>query len=376
MKFFVIFTLVLAGTCFDVSAAPRRPSQPQCLKLLDHYQTSPINLTGKLAVTYVDQEIEKMKAELEKKKDPRAEKIDSHELGVLDLTRPNDGIRRLSNDLIHQAEVEVSPDGSKFLYTQREKLDDFENHSEFWQVNMDGTSKTKLMGGQPIGVPAWIYPKGEEFIFINWGTESGDSKLWTFNMLSKVVKAFPGNLAGPADPEVSYDGKLITFKMMVEGERNQQNAENQPSIYVMNINGSGIKRLTGLQKSARFSDHDPVFSKDGSKIYFERYYGPGDWFEASQDRGGDPRHNWWGIVEVDVATAKEKIIAAHDPCGKHFYWLPTVSPDGKYVMYAHVEVWAEKEGRPWTDVWVSEIDGKNPQKVRGSDWVYFFDWTK
>ena len=144
MKFFVIFTLVLAGTCFDVSAAPRRPSQPQCLKLLDHYQTSPINLTGKLAVTYVDQEIEKMKAELEKKKDPRAEKIDSHELGVLDLTRPNDGIRRLSNDLIHQAEVEVSPDGSKFLYTQREKLDDFENHSEFWQVNMDGASNRSV----------------------------------------------------------------------------------------------------------------------------------------------------------------------------------------------------------------------------------------
>lgn len=367
-----LWTSAFISTCLAVHTADAR----QCLKMTDHHDRAPIALQGRLAVTYVDQAIEKMREELERRRDPRAEKIDSHELGVIDLSAPVRTIQRLTNDLIHQAEVEIAPDGESFLYTQRDKLDDFENHSAIWRMKMDGGDPVRLVGDQPMGVPAWDYPTGESFIFINWGNESGDSKLFTFDLPGRSAKPFPRDIEGLADPEVSYDGKLVVFKKMNHGEKNKRGAEGQYSIYVMNRDGSNLRRLTGLTRSSRYSDHDPVFSLDGKKIFFERYYGPGDWFEASQDRGGNPEHNWWGIVEVDVATKKEKIIAPHDPCGKHFFWLPTVSPDGKYLMYTHVEVWAGEEGRPWTDLWVSEIGGKNPQKVRGSDWVYFFDWTK
>ncbi len=334
---------LILGICGQVMAAP---GKPRCLQLKDHFARDPIALRGKLAVTYVEQGI-----------DPK--RGDQHELATFELGRPGRGFRRLTHNLVNEAEPEISPDGKSMLYTVRPKLDGFEQNSEIWRVGMNGGGSRKLAGGRPLGVPAWLHPRGEGFTFIEWGTESGDSRL----LLQRggVAVAFPGAPLGVADPEVSYDGKLITFKRAVEGDR-----EFQPSIWVMNADGTGQRRLT-----RNYSDHDPVFSKDGRKIYFERYYGPGDWFEASKDRSV-PEHNWWGIVEVDVRTRKEKIIVPHDPCGRHFFWLPTVSPDGKALMYTHIDVW----GKVWTDLWVSRIDGKAPQKVRGSDWFYFFDWSK
>lgn len=332
---------------FGLAQGEAATGKPRCLKMIDHRARDPIALPGKLAVTYIEQSI-----------DPKVG--DQHELGVLDLARPKDGIRRLTNNLVNEAEPEISPDGKAMLYTVRPKLDGFEDNSEIWSVGMDGVGHRRLVSGQPMGVPAWVHPRGDTFTYIEWGTQNGDSRLMLGGRAGGSV-AHPSAPRGVADPEVSYDGKLVTFKRAVEGDR-----EMQPSIWVMNADGTKQRRLT-----RNYSDHDPVFSKDGKKIYFERYYGPGDWFEASQDRGV-PEHNWWGIVEVDVRTRKEKIIVPHDPCGRHFFWLPTIAPDGKSVMYNHIDVW----GKVWTDLWVAKVDGRSPQKVPGSDWVYFFDWAK
>lgn len=322
-----------------------------CLNLEDHHQSSPFALKGKLVVTYVEQTIDKSKG-------------DNHELGVFDLAHPESKVRRLTNNLVNEAEVDISPDGKKFLYTVRPRLDDFEDNSEIWQMNIDGSDPVRLVSGRPMGIPVWS-PDGTQFIFIQWGGKSKYSQLFTYTFATKAVTPFPANLKGAADPGISHDGRFITFKMPVEGDR-----DFQPSIYVMKADGSDVKRLT-----SGYSDHDPVFSRDGKKVYFERYYGPGDWFKASKDRT-KPEHNMWGIVEVDIETKQEDVLVPHDPCGRHLFWLPTVSPDGKYLMYIHHDLWAKNEGKPGSDLWVSDIDGRNPQKVRGSDWFYFFDWTE
>lgn len=324
-----------------------------------------IPLTGKLAVTYVDQS-----------KNPK--NGTNHEAGLFHFAS---GVTPLTNDKRNDAEVELSPDGKKFLYTVRPKLDDFDSNAGIYLMDLEkprcernckpGEQNPKLLvGGRPVGVPAWHHPRGDKFTYIQWGKKGvSNSKFFTFDMATMTSAPFATNIQGAADPEVSYDGKMLTFKMAADGDRDYQ-----PSIYVSDIHGNNLKRLTGLEKDEQFSDHDPVFSKDGKKIYFERYYGPGDWFEASQKRGERKEYNWWGIVEVDVDTLHEKVIVPPDWCGLHFFWLPTVSPDGDKLMYAHVDVWAAKPNA-WSDLWVSDIDGGRPQLVPKSEWLYFFDWS-
>lgn len=330
----------------------------RCLQLVDHRQYAPISLKGKLAVTFVEQSIDE-----ESQGDP-------HEIGVFDLTKPEIPVRRLTNNLVNEAEVDISPDGKKLVYTLRPKLDGFEHNSEFWEMNMDGSNPVKLLSGKPYAGPTYFQPDGKKLLFteISMSEEEGH-KLYILDGTTKAVTKFPTNLENIGDPEISYDGRLVVFKMAIETDRDYQ-----PSLYVMNADGSNVRRLT-----TGYSDHDAVFSRDNKKLYFERYYGPGDWFEASQDRS-KPEHNMWGIVEVDIATKREKIIVPHDPCGLHLFWLPTVSPDGKSVMYVHNDVTSsvtgQEQDQPWSDLWVAEINGQNPQKVPGSDWFYFFDWAE
>jgi len=341
----VVVLVLLAGM---VAGCGRREFAR--LDLVDHRPTAPIPLAGRLVVTFVDTSIDEARG-------------DQHEVAVVDLTGPHVAPRCLTRDLVNQAEVEASPDGTRFLYTERPKLDAFDRASEIWCMNADGTGKRCLVRGGHNGVPAW-YPDGTKFLYITWGGDAGDSRLLVYSLADGTSTPFPTDLRAIADPEVSYDGRLVTFKMPVEGDR-----DFQPSIYVMNADGSDVRRLT-----RGWSDHDPVFSRDGGTIFFERYYGPGDWFEASQDRGV-PVHNQWGIVAVDVASGNERVVIPHDPSGAHMFWLPTVSPCGTYLMFIHNEVWGEEDGRPWTDLWVATIDGSDLQKVPGSDWCYFLDWT-
>lgn len=330
--------------------SPDSSGDRKCLDLEDHSQSSPFALKGKLILTYVEQAIDKSKG-------------DNHELGIFDLAHPESRVRRLTNNLVNESEVDISPDGRKFLYTVRPRLDDFEDHSEIWQMNSDGSGAVRLVSGRSMGVPAWS-PDGRRFMFIQWGGKSKDSELFTYDFATQAVSPFPVNLKNPADPEFSYDGRFVTFKMPVEGDR-----DFQPSIYVMKADGSDIKRLT-----SGYSDHDPVFSRDGKRIYFERYYGPGDWFKGTRTHDA-PEYRMWGIVEVDVRNKQERVIVPHDPCGRHIFWLPTVSPDGKRLMYIHTDLEGKKAGQPSSDLWVSDSRGRNAQKVRGSDWFYFFDWT-
>lgn len=317
----------------------------------------PIPLSGKLAVTFVDQGI------------PEAEG-DPHEVGIYDLAHPEHGLRRLTRNRDNEAEVEISPDGKQMLYTARPALDDFNSDSELWLAPLEGSGPPRrIAAGEPMGVPAWHQPGGEGFSFIQWGDESGDSKLYEFLIGPRLIRPLLPQIEGAADPEMSYDGRWLVFKKMIPGEH-----ADQPSIWLIRRDGTGLRRLTGHDKPV--SDHDPVFSRDGRKVYFERYYGPGDWFEASQARGEDPRHNWWGIVEVDIASRRERVVVPYDPTGCHFYWLPTVSPDGKALMMSHVDVWAgdRKPPRAWTDLRVMALPAGPLQKVPGSDWFYFFDW--
>jgi Tol biopolymer transport system component len=377
------------GSAASPEAAPASPighDANGCLALVDHYATTPLPLRGKLVVTYSEPSIEDSLCEWDDASQqywcpsptataPDCEEVDGtywcpttsppagqtgdpQELALFDLANPQAGVQRWTNNLVHEAELDISPDGSKVVYNVRRRLDawDPQDGLGIWLIGSDGTNPTQLTpAGVFAGIPTWVPPGNTQFTFIR------DDGFFLFDIptltTTPIVPAFPGY---PSDPESSYDGAQITFKSDLL-------RASAPDIYVMQFNGSNVRRLT-----TGYSDHDPVFSRDNQKIYFERYYGPGSWDSyAELDRAEHPEINQWGIVEVDVATAEERVIIPHDPCGKHFVWLPTVSPDGQYLMFIHDYVDATSG---YQDFWVADRTGANAQAVPNTAGFYWFDW--
>jgi len=368
-----------------------------CLNLVDHRTTTPLAPRGRLVVTYYDETLEATLCEWDDESaeywcpepsaiaagceafegvywcpnaSPPASRIgDPQEMGLLDLAHPELGVKRWTNNVVHEAEMDVSPDGARVVYAVRDYLDAFDNGKGqgIWVVNMDGSSPTRLtQGSNYAGIPAWI--DNNRFTFVaddGVSATASNSGMYLFDLTT--MKVTPFNITGaavyPADPDPSHDGKQVVFKADV----NDQNAWD---IYVMQIDGSGVRQLT-----SGYSDHDPVFSLDDKKVYFERYYGPGAWDQyADLDRSEHPEINQWGIVEVDVASGAERVIIPHDPCGRHFFWLPTVSPDGTQLMFIHDYV--DASGGGYQDLWVSDVSGGNAQSVPGTRELYWFDWTR
>jgi TolB protein len=102
--------------------------------------------------------------------------------------------------------------------------------------------------------------------------------------------------------------------------------DGSPEIYLINTDGSGMKKIT----RSRGIDISPVFSPDGSKIAFV------------SDRGGSPQ-----IYTIDSDGRKMKRLTF----GSSYNQSPSWSLDGKWIAY------------------VSRIDGKNQIFMIKSDGV-------
>jgi hypothetical protein len=81
---------------------------------------------------------------------------------------------------------------------------------------------------------------------------------------------------------------------------------------------------------------------------------------------------WTHNTVHEAETAEARVIIPHDPCGRHFFWLPTVSPDGEHIMFIHDHV---NGAEGYQDLWVSDENGANAQRVPNTDDSCWFDRT-
>jgi Tol biopolymer transport system component len=146
-----------------------------------------------------------------------------------------------------------SPDGTRIVFAR--VGDDGINH--IWTMKADGTGQKRLTGAADGYEPQYT-PDGQHILY---DSSKGGlvAAVWIMNVegSGKQRLTAPAREAGFTD--VSPDGQHVLFS-------DHQNTNDPTSIFVMNIDGTGVTRLTDA--GCCYHDGGGHYSPDGTKIVY------------------------------------------------------------------------------------------------------------
>ncbi len=227
------------------------------------------------------------------------------------------------------------------------------------------TAATPISSATPSGSPAGRIAFSSE--------RDGDPEIYVMNSDGSALRRLTNSPADDAAAAWSPDGRQIAFSSDRSGNY---------EIYVMNTDGSNVRRLTNLPTQ----DIRAEWSPDGSRILFValahiNQEEPGQVYMMNADGSGtrpaifdmyDPSWSPDGRGVLGVGTdGRFRLVSGGlqllrpEAVGRQ----PRFSPDGRLIVYAHTE-----SGN--ADIYVANADGSNPIRLTtapGDD--YFPHWS-
>ncbi|MBX3022959.1 MAG: M28 family peptidase [Bdellovibrionales bacterium] len=284
-------------------------------------------------------------------------------------------MRQLTFEGARAGEGYFSRDG-RYLIFQSER----EKNNPFYQMYVMDTktgATTRVSPGQGKTTCGWIHPSNRIVLFSSthadpqvkqkaeaeWAERKNPKQRYSWNF-DETYDIYQSNLNGKGlknltkvkgyDAEGSYspDGKLIAFASnrsaydgsMSEGDKKA--FERDPSymmdIYIMNANGSGVKRLT---TDAGY-DGGPFFSPDGKSITYRHFTADGKTAEVY-------------TMKIDGSDRKQITRLGA------MSWAPFYHPSGDYLIFA-----SNKYGYQNFELFIVDREGlRDP--VRATDMAGF-----
>lgn len=238
---------------------------------------------------------------------------------------------------------------------------------ELWVMDFDGHAPRRLTNNGSINVlPSWS--KNKRYIaFTSWKKRNPDLYRLDLNRgTTRKLSSFRGLNTGAA---WSPDSRKIAFS----ASRGKANMD----IYVMNADGSGVRRLTNTKYARNLS---PTWSPDGKKIAFvSTRFGSPQVLVMNADGSGvkrltykgnynqspkwSPRGDWilftgrderarFDIFLVSPKTLKVKRLTQNQGNNKEADW----SPNGRNIVFSSTRSGASK-------LWVMTAEGKNARRL-------------
>jgi TolB protein len=220
-------------------------------------------------------------------------------------------LERLTSSSAWDFDPSWSPDGKRISFRSER-----DGNPEVYVMNADGSGERNLSrsSGADWG-PAWA-PEGENVAFNSDRAESGFMQLLLRRADNSAMRRTRSIYV--EYPSWSPDGTRVAF--MSPTPYGTDNYE----IYVMNVDGSGLRRLT----NSPGPDGWPAWSPDGEQIAFSSTRDDCSHSNAeSCKRTGDigPFHTLY-VMDVDGSNQRRLTDG--------FAQFATWSPDGKYILFS------------------------------------------
>jgi len=230
------------------------------------------------------------------------------------------------------AEVRVSPDGSRVVYTVSEPMmadDKSEVVRQIWMARSDGSENAQLtFGEKSSNDPHWL-PDAGGFVFTS--RRSGKPQLYLLRLRGGEAEPLTSGKLEVAAFEISPDGKSIAFTASDVKEDEEKKAKAKED-YRWIDEDLGFRRLyvmaiDGERKPRKLVGGDFSVGGDGTVI---------DWSPDSKwiayERLKTPSPNEWPTADLLMVNAESGEIRAVAATGAAEL-APRFSPDGKWLAY-------------------------------------------